>query len=231
MGLFSFIGGILGGSAQKKASQKATDATVLALNNGIGTQNAFAQQTRDDYAPYTTAGAGAVGQLSEFTNGGMSADELSAKVMADPLYASLFSNGEEALLQNASATGGIRGGNTQRGLADFGSDTMAKVYQQILSNLGSVANLGLGAQGAVTGIGQGVANNVTTAQTDIGRAKAGNYLTKGGINAANWNNAGGLLDSVVSSFLPTGFGGITAASTAKTQEASLDLIKGNGSIF
>ena len=231
MGLFSFIGGILGGGAQKKASQKATDATVAALNNGIGTQNAFAQQTRDDYAPYTTAGAGAVGQLSEFTNGGMSADELSAKVMADPLYASLFNNGEEALLQNASATGGIRGGNTQRGLADFGADTMAQVYQQILSNLGNVANLGLGAQGAVTGIGQGVANNVTTAQTDIGRAKAGNYLTKGGINAANWNNAGGLLDSVVSSFLPTGFGGITAASTAKTQGASLDLIKGNGAIF
>jgi hypothetical protein len=202
MGLFSFIGGILGGGAQKKASQKATDATVAALNRGIDTQNAFNAQTRADYMPYTTAGAGAVRQLSDFTNGGMSADALSARIMADPLYGSLYNNGEEALLQNAAATGGLRGGNTQRGLADFGADTMAKVYQQILSNLGSVANLGLGAQGVVTGAGQSTANNVSTSQTDIGRAQAGNFLTKGGINAANWQNAGGFLDSAVSSMMP-----------------------------
>jgi hypothetical protein len=156
--------------------------------------------------PYTTAGVGAVNQLTGLTDGSMSADALSAKITANPLYESLYNNGEEALLQNASATGGIRGGNTERGLADFGSDTMAKVYQQILSNLGSVANLGLGAQGAVTGAGMNTANNVTTAQTDIGRAQAGNYLAKAGINAQNWNNAGGLVDSAISAFVPGGGG-------------------------
>jgi hypothetical protein len=206
VGLFSFLGGVLGGGAQKKASQKAMTATVGALNNSIGTQNAFGQQVRSDYAPYTTAGAQAVDQLSQFTNGGMSADALTAKIKEDPLYASLYDNGEEALLQNASATGGIRGGNTQRGLADFGADTMAKVYQQIMSNLGSVANLGLGAQGAVSSAGQGVANTVSTAQTNIGRAQAGNFITKGGINAQNWNNAGGMVDQAVSAFMPGGGG-------------------------
>ncbi|WP_132897258.1 hypothetical protein [Sphingomonas sp. PP-CC-3A-396] len=62
-------------------------------------------------------------------------------------------------------------------------------------------------------------------------ACSANYLTKGGINAANWNNIGGVLDQAASAFLPTGFGGITAASTAKTQGASLDLIGSMKSIF
>jgi hypothetical protein len=202
MGLFSFAAGLLGGSAQKKASQKATNAITGALGNSIGTQNAFAQQTRDDYMPYTTAGAGAVNQIAGLTDGSMSADALTAQIKANPLYSSLYDNGEEALLQNASATGGLRGGNTQRGLADFGADTMAKVYQQILSNLGSVASLGLGGQGAVTGAGMNVANNVSEAQTDIGRAQAGNYITKAGINAANWANAGKLADSAVAAGMP-----------------------------
>ncbi len=231
MGLFGFLGGIIGGNAQKKGSQKATDATVAALNNGIATQNAFQQQTRTDYMPYTSAGTSAIERLAGLTSGTMDPDQLTATITGDPLYGSMYDNGEEALLQHASATGGIRGGNTQRGLADFGADTMAKVYQQILASLGGVASLGLGAQGIVTGAGQNTANNVATAQTDIGRAKAGNYLTKAGINAQNWNNAGGMLDSFVSSFLPTGFGGITKGSTAATQNASLDLIKTNGAIF
>jgi len=158
--------------------------------------------------PYTTAGTGAVGQLGDLVglNDPQSMQEAIDRIMKGPLYGALYNNGEEALLQNASATGGIRGGNTQRGLADFGSDTLAKVYQQTLSNLGSVANLGLGAQGAVTGAGQNTANNVMTAQTDIGRAQAGNYLTKAGINAANFNNAGGMLDSAISAFVPGGGG-------------------------
>lgn len=231
MGLFSFLGSVIGGNAQKKGSQKATDATVAALNNGIATQNAFNAQTRTDYMPYTNAGTGAIERLAGLTSGTMDPAKLSETIMGDPLYDSIYNNGEEALLQNASATGGIRGGNTQRGLADFGADTMAKVYQQILANLGNVANLGLGAQGNVTGAGQSVANNVATAQTDIGRAKAGNYLTKAGINAQNWNNAGGLVDRFVSSFLPTGFGGITKGSTAATQDASLDVIRSHPAIF
>ncbi len=232
MGLFSFAAGLLGGSAQKKASKKASAAMVDAMNRGIDTQNAFNQQTRQDYMPYTAAGAGAVDQLSELTNGGMSADALSARVMSDPLYASLFGNGQEALLQNASATGGIRGGNTQRGLADFGADTMAKVYQQILSNLGSVANLGLGAQGQVTGVGQNTTNTVTNLLGQQGQTRAQDYLTRGGISAQMFNSAGGFLDNIMSSFLPIpGAGGITAAGTRATNDAAKSLISSNGAIF
>ncbi len=232
MGLFSFAADLLGGSAQKKASKKSAAAMIEAMNRGIDTQNAFQQQTRSDYMPYTTAGASAVDQLNQFTNGGMSADALSARVMADPLYGAVYNNGEEALLQNAAATGGLRGGNTQRGLADFGADTMAKVYQQIFANLGNVANLGLGAQGAVTGVGQNTANGVTSLLGQQGQTRAQDYLTRGGISAKMFNSAGGFLDDIMSSFIPIpGAGGISAAGTRATNDAAKSLISSNGAIF
>jgi hypothetical protein len=110
-------------------------------------------------------------------------------------------HGQEAVLQNASATGGIRGGNTQTGLANFGRDTLAMAIQQQLQNLGGIANMGLGAAGSVGGFGANQANAVAGLQQNIGQNNSSNILTRGGINAGMWNSAGGFLDSAVSAAL------------------------------
>jgi hypothetical protein len=209
--LFSFVGGLFGGGSQKKASQKAMQAMVDAMNRGIDTQNAFNQQTRQDYMPYTTAGTQAIGGMGDLTglNGGDKQGGAIDALKASPLYQSLFRNGQEALLQNGAATGNIRGGNMQRGLADFGADTLSGVIQQQFGNLSNIAGLGVGAQGQVTGAGQNTANNVMNLQGQIGSAQAGNYLTKGGIDAKNWQNFGGFLDGIGSSLM--GGGGLGGA--------------------
>lgn len=116
---------------------------------------------------------------------------------ASPMYQSLYRNGEEALLQNAAATGGIRGGNTQRGLADFGADTLASTIQQQLAGLGGVAGMGMGATNGVSGFGAQASGNVVNLLGQQGAARAGNHLLRGGINAANWNNAGSFLDDIM----------------------------------
>lgn len=211
MGLFSFVGGLFGGGAQKKAANQATAAQVAAYNRGIDIQNQQYQQTRSDYMPYTQAGNAAVTDLSQLVTGYDGNPEgLTARIQGDPLYQSAYRNGEEALLQNASATGGLRGGNAQRSLADFGSDTLSGVYQQILGNLSGVAGMGLGATGSVAGAGMNAANNNTQLVGNIGQAQANNYLARGRINAQNWQNAGSFLDQIGSSFLPGG-GGLTGA--------------------
>lgn len=207
MGLFSFVGGLFGGGSQKKAAAQATAAQTAALNRAIDIQNKQYQQTRSDYLPYTQAGNAAIDQLSQLVTGYRDdPNGLTARIKSDPLYESLYRNGEEALLQNAAATGGLRGGNTQRGLADFGADTLSTVYQQILGNLGGVAGMGLGATGSVAGFGANAANNNSNLTTQIGQAQANNYLTRGRINAQNWQNAGSFLDSAVSAFVPGGSG-------------------------
>lgn len=101
-----------------------------------------------------------------------------------PLFQSLFRTGEEAILQNAAATGGLRGGDTQRSLADFGSDTLARVIQQQLANLG-----GLSAQGANTAlgggqIGAGAANSIANLFGQKGTAEAQGILGKAAGSAA-----------------------------------------------
>lgn len=216
IGLFSFIGGLFGSGAQKKASDQATAAQVAATNRGIDLQNQQYQQTRNDYMPYTQAGTAAIGHYGDLigNNGANAQSGMMAGLRDGPLYASMYRNGEESLLQNAAATGGLRGGNTERGLADFGADTFAKVYQDAVGNYGNLAGLGLGATGSVSGFGQQHANNVTGLYGDIGTAQARNYLTKGGINAANWNNFGSFLDQAASAGTPFGGGGGSSFGSA-----------------
>lgn len=208
VGLFSFIGGLFGGGSQKKAANQAMQAQTAALNRAIDIGNQQFQQTRSDYMPYTKAGTAAINSLSGYLglNGADAQQAVIGSLQDSPLYQSLYRNGEEALLQNAAATGGIRGGNTQRGLADFGSDVLANVYQNTISNLNDVSRLGLGATGSVAGFGANNANNAAGLTTQIGQAQANNYLARGRINAQNWQNAGSLLDSVASAFLPGGGG-------------------------
>jgi hypothetical protein len=122
------------------------------------------------------------------------------------MYKTLFRTGEEAVLQNASATGGIRGGNTERGLADFGADTLSSTIASRLASLGGLAGLGEGATDSVAGFGQQKANALTQLFSSIGGAKASGSLAKGGINAQNWQNAGSFLDQVASAFMPGGGG-------------------------
>ena len=206
MGLFSFVGGLFGGGSQKKASQKAMQAQVDALNRGIDVQNAQFQQSRADFMPYQQAGTGALEQLTGLINPADPA-ALTSQLQASPLYGALYRGGEEALLQNASATGGLRGGDTARGLADFGSDTLARVYDDMFAKLSGVAGMGLGATGNVAGLGAQNAGAVSGLLGGIGDARAANYLTKGGINARNWQNAGSFLDSAVAAGMGGGGGG------------------------
>lgn len=208
MGLFGGIASIFGGAAQKKASKKATKAQVDAYNKGIDEQKRQYDTTRADFDPYRQAGYGGLSQLGDLVglNGG---DEQSLAIEAlrkSPLYQSLYANGEEALLANASATGGLRGGDTQRGLADFGRDTLATTIEAQLARLGGIAGMGMGATESVANFGQNKANAVTTLLGNIGNAKASGYLTRGGITAQQFQNAGGMLDSAVSAFMPGGGG-------------------------
>ncbi len=235
MGLFSFVGNLFGAGSQKKAASKATQQMVDAYNRGIDIQNQQYQQTRSDYLPYTQAGNAAIGQLSDLVTGYRSdPDGLTARIKSDPLYESLYRNGEEALLQNAAATGGLRGGNTQRGLADFGADTLSTVYQQILGNLGGVAGMGLGATGSVAGFGANNADNVTSLVGSIGQARANNSLARGRINAQSWQSAGSFLDDAIGTvlgFIAPGINGITKGGTLATNGAARSVIQSNSSIF
>jgi len=215
MGLFSLVGGFLSAGAQKKASRKAETAMLAYLEKAMGEQSRQFDQTQTNFAPFLETGTAAVEPLGDLAgvNGN---DKWSAAIealKASPLYQSLFRNGEEATLQNASATGGLRGGDTQRGLADFGADTLAKTILQQLQTLGGVAGMGQQAAGSVGQFGAGKADSLAQLLSQQGAVRGGGLLTRGGINAGMWNNVGGSLDQAVKaalSFIPGGGGNVMA---------------------
>jgi hypothetical protein len=199
---------LLGAGSQKKAVKKATQQQVDALNSAIAEQRRQFDTTNTNFSPYREAGTAALGDYGDLvgTNGGDKQQSAIDALKASPFYQSLFRTGEENVLQTASATGGVRGGNTVGSLANFGADTLMKTIMQHLSDLGGLINTGVGATTQTANFGQQTANNVSNDLTQQGQAKASGSLAIGGINNQMWNNAGSFLDQAVSAFLPGGGG-------------------------
>ena len=208
MGLFSFVGGLLGGGSAKKAAKYAARAQEKMFREGIAEQRRQFDLTRSDFAPYLSTGTTGLSQLGDLVgiNGGDKQGAAIEALKASPFYQSLFRNGEEALLQNASATGDLRGGDMKRSLADFGADTLMSTIERQLASLGGLAGMGMGATESVANFGQNKANAVSGLLGNIGQAQAGMHLARGGINNAMWKSAGSFADQLVSAFMPGGGG-------------------------
>jgi hypothetical protein len=217
LGLFSAISGIIGAGKQKKASRKAQAALIDAQNKGIAEQTRQFDITRADYAPARELLAPSLEQLGGLV--GIRGEDAQRQgleaIQNSPLLASIIRNGEESILQNASATGGLRGGNTQTGLAEFRADAFSNELQAQMARLAGLSGIGLGATDSVANFGQQRANNITGLLGNIGSAKASGILQRGGLTAGQFNNAGSFLDQAASAFLPGGGGGGFGATLGK----------------
>lgn len=222
MGLFSVLGNLIGGSKAKKASRRAEAAQIEAAEKGIAEQRRQFDVTRADFAPYMQSGIGGLSGLSDLI-GINGADAQSAglvNIQNSPALASIIRNGEEAILANGSATGGLRGGNMQRGLADFRADAFSDQLTQQIARLAGLAGLGQGATDSVSAFGANASNNVTDLLGQQGQARANGLLARGGINASLWNNVGAFGDSIVSSFMGGGSGGLSLGNSGAALKSS-----------
>jgi hypothetical protein len=78
-----------------------------------------------------------------------------------PGFREMINQGETSILQNAAATGGLRGGNTQGFLAQYRPQMLRDAIQNRYSMLGGLANSGLGASSALNLASAGVGNAST----------------------------------------------------------------------
>lgn len=264
MGIFSLIGGIIGGGAAAKASKKAAQLQFDATKLGIDESGRQFDQTRTDFAPYQALGSAAAPHLANLLGiGGSSYDAASAgpnwgaylsqnpdvaagyngvdhskfatptdyakwhyanygqtegrspgtsaptgpnvsaadaqaseiaALKGGPLYQQLYNTGVDTLLQTASATGGLRGGNTQHSLPNFAADTLNSVIAQQLANYSGAVGIGSGASGAVGNFGANAVAQQNQLRNQGAGAQAQSALYRSGIAAQNWQNAGSGLD-------------------------------------
>lgn len=174
----------------------------------------FGQTENRPYTPTTNPQA--VAQPTGDPISGQQAQQSAIdQLKASPLFQSLFRTGEEATLQNASATGGLRGGNVQNSLANFGSDTLAKVIQQQLQNLGSLSGQGLNAATSAGGLSANATNGIAGLFGDQGQARAGGIIGKSNANQQMYNSIADGAGQIAGAFMPVpGAGGAGGAGAS-----------------
>lgn len=189
------VGGLISSNSQKKAAKSAANAQTKANDAAIDEQRRQFDYTQQQLNPYIQAGVGALGQQQNLMglNGTSAQQNAINNLQNSPFLQSMYKQAENALLQNASATGGLRGGNIQGALADNRMNMLNTAYQNQLQNLGNLVTLG---QNSATNTGtnaMAMANNISNLNTNIGQAQAGYALARG---QANQNMLGTLMNGV-----------------------------------
>lgn len=108
-------------------------------------------------------------------------------------FTSLVRQGEDAILANAAATGGLRGGDTQAALAQFRPQMLQALIDKQLANLGGIAANGQNAAGNVGSAAQNSGAQVNAALGDRGAALAGRYIAGGQATSNMFGDVSGML--------------------------------------
>ncbi len=139
-----FIGDITGANDAADAASAAAATQAASAEAGIEEQRRQFDAMVELMSPYVGAGAGGIeGQQALLGLSGPEAQQTAIdELEQSPLFQSLAQQGETAMLQQASATGGLRGGNIQGALAEYRPQLLNQQIQQQMANLGGLASLG-----------------------------------------------------------------------------------------
>lgn len=166
--------------------------------------------------PFVEAGTGALEQQRRLIGLGQPNDQAQeiAELSASPEFQALLQQGENAMLQNASATGGLRGGNLQGALAQFRPQMLAQLINQQYSRLGGLSALGQASAASVGGAGQTAAGNIANLLAQQGAATAGGQIARGNVAQQGFGQGLQIASSLLGAFGGFGGGGAAAAPAA-----------------
>jgi hypothetical protein len=183
---FATAGAAIAGLAVGGATVYAANKSSSAASSGAQAQANSAQAGIDEQqrefdalqkllSPYVTAGNGAVTAQQDLLglNGAPAQQTAVNNIQSMPYYQGLVKQGENAILANASATGGLRGGNVQAALGQFQPQLLASLIQQQFSNLGGISQLGQASAAGVGSAGLTTGSNIAQLLGQQGAALAG----------------------------------------------------------
>lgn len=197
-----FVSDLLGGSDQSDAAAQAANIQAGSSANQVAESKRQFDFVQKLLAPFVNVGTSAVnaqGNLSGL-NGNDAQQTAIDGIQNGSQFQSMLQQGNRNILQNASATGGLRGGNTQSALAQFSPQLLNQLIQQQFSNYGGLANTG---QNAAAGVGNASANttsSINSANQNLANAQAGAAITAGNQQSNTVNSALGIAGTLASLF-------------------------------
>lgn len=194
------IGDITGSNDAADAAAQAGDLQYQASIKGVEEQRRQFDKLVELMAPYVSAGTGAMGAQQNLLGLNGAAGQQSAinALQGSPQMQAMLQQGENALRQNASATGGLRGGNTQAALAQFRPQLLNQMIQQQFSNLGGLSQMGQASAAGQASAGVQTGANIGNLLQQGGAAQAGAAMAQGGATQQGFKNLlglGGLIGS------------------------------------
>lgn len=189
----AIVGGVMSSNAQRSAARTASRAQQQAADQSIAEQRRQFDAVQQLMAPYVQSGTTALSRYNALT--GLAGEEaqqsLINQITSGAEYGSLVRQGEEAILQSASATGGLRGGNTQAALARFRPEILSSLIRDEYSRLGGMVSVGQNAAAGLGNAGMQTGQNISNQYGQIGQAQAGAALARGQATANMWGNIAG----------------------------------------
>lgn len=210
---------VVSGAIQSKAAKSAASTQAAASDAAIVEQRRQFEAAQEVLRPYVEAGVGAmeglepyaevgeVGLQGQLALSGLAGPEAQREAIAQleqgPEYQAMTRAGEEAILQSAAATGGLRGGSTQAALAQFRPQVLSQLINQQYGRLGGLTALGQTTTQNIASMGQAAAAgqasqglqtgaNIANLMQQTGAAQAGGILG----SASAWGNAIGSLGTL-----------------------------------
>jgi hypothetical protein len=194
------IGGITGAKQAGQAAERAGQTQAGAAQAGIDEQRRQFDALVELMAPYVAAGVPALTAQQALTGlQGPEAEQAAIdRIAGGSRFQELSRQGEEALLQRASATGGLRGGNVQAALAQFRPQLLNQLIEQQYTQLGGLTNLGQSSAVRQAAAGQQAGTNVSNLLANQGQAMAGGQLAAGNIGRQTFGDVLGIAKAAAS---------------------------------
>jgi len=188
------FGGITGAKQASEAAERGSATQAAAAQAGIEEQRRQFDKLIELMSPYVTAGTPALEAQQAFLGlRGPEAEQAAIeRIRGGETFQALAQQGEEALLQRASATGGLRGGNIQGALSQFRPQLLSSLIEQQYGRLGGLSATGLGVTSDIfsrgqasaagqAGAGQQLGANVSGLLGQQGAATAGGQIASGSV--------------------------------------------------
>jgi hypothetical protein len=177
----SVVGGYINNQSQSDSAASARDAQTTAANMSITEQRRQFDELRKMMLPYAQAGQASLGAQQNLIGlyGAGAQQQAIDGIKNSAQFGELNAQGQNAILQNASATGGLRGGNVQAALAQFSPQLLNGLINQQYQQLGGITSLGQNAASGIANAGMQSAQQFASQQGQIGAAQAGASLAQG----------------------------------------------------
>ena len=178
IGSFGLIDDVTGVDAAGRAAGQAADIQAQGELAGIEERRRQFDVTQESFRPFQEAGVSALGQQQALL--GLSGQEAQQQAFAgledSPGQQFLRARAQKNLLRNASAIGGLGGGNVRSALVQQGVGFAQQDLQNQFGRLGQLAGQGQAAAGQVGQFGQQTSQGIQQGLQGQSQARASGIL-------------------------------------------------------